>query len=94
MKIYLVNYNIDEREPKKIFVSQYSSYKIGIKVNGVDNSKIKLSKKTDGKVIAVEDDFKGYNTYNENWLNYLYGFSQELQKQLLIIFGYHIQIQV
>lgn len=64
MKIYLVNYNIDEREPKKIFVSQYSSYKIGIKVNGVDNSKIKLSKKTDGKVIAVEDDFKGYNTYS------------------------------
>lgn len=64
MKIYLVDYNIDEREPKKIFVSQYSSYKIGINVNGVDNSKIKFSKKSDGKPIAVEEDFKGYNTYS------------------------------
>ena len=64
MKIYLVDYNIDEREPKKIFVSQYSSYKIGIKVNGVDNSKIKFSKKSDGKLIAAEEDFKGYNTYS------------------------------
>lgn len=64
MKIYLVDYNIDEREPKKIFVSQYSSYKIGIKVNGVDNSKIKLSKKSDGKPIVVEEVFKGYNTYS------------------------------
>lgn len=64
MKIYLVDYNIDEREPKKIFVSQYSSYKIGINVNGVDNSKIKFSKKSDGKPIAVEEEFKGYNTYS------------------------------
>ena len=64
MKIYLINYNIDEREPKKIFVSQYSSYKIGINVNGVDNSKIKFSKKSDGKPIAVEGDFQGYNTYS------------------------------
>ena len=64
MKIYLVNYNIDEREPKKIFVSQYSSYKIGINVNGVDNSKIKFSKKSDGKLIAAEEEFKGYNTYS------------------------------
>ena len=64
MKIYLVDYNIDEREPKKIFVSQYSSYKIGINVNGVDNSKIKFSKKSDGKPIAAEEDFKGYNTYS------------------------------
>ena len=64
MKIYLVDYNIDEREPKKIFVSQYSSYKIGIKVNGVDNSKIKFSKKSDGKPIAAEEEFKGYNTYS------------------------------
>lgn len=64
MKIYLVDYNIDEREPKKIFVSQYSSYKVGINVNGVDNSKIKFSKKIDGKPIAVEGDFKGYNTYS------------------------------
>ena len=23
----------------------------------------------------VKKSFKGYNTYNENWLNYLYGFS-------------------
>ena len=64
MKIYLVDYNIDEREPKKIFVSQYSSYKIGINVNGVDNSKIKFSKKSDGKPIAAEEEFKGYNTYS------------------------------
>ena len=64
MKIYLVDYNIDEREPKKIFVSQYSSYKVGINVNGVDNSKIKLSKKSDGKLIAAEEEFKGYNTYS------------------------------
>ena len=64
MKIYLINYNIDEREPKKIYVSQYSSYKIGINVNGVDNSKIKFSRKDDGKPIAVEEDFKGYNTYS------------------------------
>ena len=64
MKIYLIDYNIDEREPKKIFVSQYSSYKIGINVNGVDNSKIKFSKKSDGKPIAVEEEFKGYNTYS------------------------------
>ena len=64
MKIYLLDYNIDEREPKKIFVSQYSSYKIGINVNGVDNSKIKFSKKSDGKPIAVEEEFKGYNTYS------------------------------
>lgn len=64
MKIYLVDYNIDEREPKKIFVSQYSSFKIGINVNGVDNSKIKFSKKSDGKPIAVEEEFKGYNTYS------------------------------
>lgn len=64
MKIYLVNYNIDEREPKKIFVSQYSSYKIGINVNGVDNSKIKFTRKGDEKPIAVEEDFKGYNTYS------------------------------
>ena len=64
MKIYLVDYNIDEREPKKIFVSQYSSFKIGIKVNGVDNSKIKFSKKIDGKPIAAEEEFKGYNTYS------------------------------
>ena len=63
MKIYLLDYNIDEREPKKIFVSQYSSYKIGIKVNGVDNTKIKFTKKSDGKPIAVEEEFKGYNTY-------------------------------
>lgn len=64
MKIYLLDYNIDEREPKKIFVSQYSSYKIGINVNGVDNTKIKFSKKSDGKPIAVEEEFKGYNTYS------------------------------
>lgn len=64
MKIYLIDYNIDEREPKKIYVSQYSSYKIGINVNGVDNSKIKFSKKSDGKPIAVEEEFKGYNTYS------------------------------
>ena len=64
MKIYLLDYNIDEREPKKIFISQYSSYKIGINVNGVDNSKIKFSKKSDGKPIAVEEEFKGYNTYS------------------------------
>lgn len=64
MKIYLIDYNIDEREPKKIFVSQYSSYKIGINVNGVDNSKIKFSKKIDGKPIAVEEEFQGYNTYS------------------------------
>ena len=64
MKIYLINYNIDEREPKKIYVSQFSSYKIGIKVNGVDNSKIKFSNKSDGKPIAVEEEFKGYNTYS------------------------------
>lgn len=64
MKIYLINYNIDEREPKKIYVSQYSSYKIGINVNGVDNSKIKFSRKSDGKVIGVEEVFKGYNTYS------------------------------
>lgn len=64
MKIYLVDYNIDEREPKKIFVSQYSSFKIGINVNGVDNSKIKFSKKSDGKLIAAEEEFKGYNTYS------------------------------
>lgn len=63
MKIYLIDYNIDEREPKKIYVSQYSSYKVGINVNGVDNSKIKFSKKSDGKPIAVEEEFKGYNTY-------------------------------
>lgn len=66
MKIYLVNYNINEREPKKIYVSQYSSYKIGINVNGVDNSKIKFSRKDDGKPIAVEGDFQGYNTYSFN----------------------------
>lgn len=64
MKIYLVDYNIDEREPKKIFVSQYSSYKIGINVNGVDNSKIKFAKKSDGKAIAAEEEFNGYNTYS------------------------------
>lgn len=64
MKIYLVDYNIDEREPKKIFVSQYSSYKIGINVNGVDNSKIKFTKKSDGKLIAAEEEFKDYNTYS------------------------------
>ena len=64
MKIYLLDYNIDEREPKKIFISQYSSYKIGINVNGVDNTKIKFSKKSDGKPIAVEEEFKGYNTYS------------------------------
>ena len=64
MKIYLINYNIDEREPKKIYVSQYSSYKIGINVNGVDNSKIKFTKKSDGKPIAAEEEFKGYNTYS------------------------------
>ena len=64
MKIYLVNYNIDEREPKKIFVSQYSSYKIGINVNGVDNSKIKFTRKGDEKLIIAEEEFKGYNTYS------------------------------
>lgn len=64
MKIYLIDYNIDEREPKKIFVSQYSSYKIGINVNGVDNSKIKFTKKSDGKPIAAEEEFQGYNTYS------------------------------
>ena len=64
MKIYLVNYNIDEREPKKIYVSQYSSYKIGINVNGVDNSKIKFTRKGDEKPIAAEDEFEGYNTYS------------------------------
>ena len=64
MKIYLVDYNIDEREPKKIFVSQYSSYKIGIKVNGVDNSKIKFTRKGDEKPITPEEEFKGYNTYS------------------------------
>ena len=64
MKIYLINYNIDEREPKKIFVSQYSSFKIGINVNGVDNSKIKFTRKGDEKPIAAEEEFKGYNTYS------------------------------
>lgn len=64
MKIYLVDYNIDEREPKKIYVSQYSSYKIGINVNGVENSKLKFTKKGDGKPIAAEEEFKGYNTYS------------------------------
>ena len=64
MKIYLVDYNIDEREPKKIFVSQYSSFKIGINVNGVDNSKIKFTRKGDEKPITPEEEFKGYNTYS------------------------------
>lgn len=63
MKIYLINYNIDEREDKKIYVSQYSAYKIGIKVNGVDSSKIKFTRKSDGKLIVAEEEFKGYNTY-------------------------------
>lgn len=62
MKIYLIDYNLDERENKKIFVSKYSSYKIGIKVNGVDNSTIELW--NDNNQIASEGDFKGYNTYS------------------------------
>jgi hypothetical protein len=64
MKIYLIDYNLDERENKKIYVSQYSSYKIGINVNGVDNSYIQLTKKDDGEPISSEGDFKGYNTYS------------------------------
>lgn len=63
MKIYLIDYNLDERENKKIYVSQYSSYKIGINVNGVDNSSISLIKDAD-TYINSEGDFKGYNTYS------------------------------
>ena len=64
MKIYLMDYNIDERKPKRIYVSQYSSFKIGIKVTGVDSSKIKFSKKSDGVAITPEGTFQGYNTYS------------------------------
>lgn len=64
MKIYLIDYNVDERENKKIYVSQYSSYKIGINVNGVDNSRIQLTKNSDETLIPSEGDFKGYNTYS------------------------------
>lgn len=64
MKIYLLDYNIDEREPKRIYVSQYSSYKIGINIIGGDNSTIMLTKQGDSEPISSEGTFKGYNTYS------------------------------
>ena len=63
MKIYLMDYNIDERKPKRIYVSQYSSFKIGINIIGADNSKIKFSKKSDGVAITPEGTFKDYSTF-------------------------------
>lgn len=35
----------------------------------------------------VKKSFKGYNTYNENWLNYLYGFS--ITNKELEFFNFH-----
>lgn len=35
----------------------------------------------------VKKYFKGYNTYNENWLNYLYGFS--ITNKELEFFNFH-----
>lgn len=63
MKIYLLDYNIDEREPKRIYVSQYSSYKIGINIIGGDNSSILLQKDAN-TFITPEGTFKGYSTYS------------------------------